>query len=256
MRTTGLGRIIFAVGCAALGALSIWFHDFAFIWQLVPKGIVWHDALVDMTGTILLAGGIALFIPSTARLAALAIAGLLLVFVLLARVPNVVTHPLIEANWYGVGETLTFVAGGWTIFSMLPARGGDAFAKLGNARAGQILFALALPALGLSHFFYVGQTAPLIPSYLPFHLPLAYLTGAAHIAAGIAILFGILPRLAATLEAIMVSLFTLLIWVPTTIAAPTSGDNLTELFLSLAITGTAWAVAESFHPRARELQSQ
>jgi uncharacterized membrane protein len=246
MRMTGLGRVLFALSVATLGVLGIAFRDFAFVWQLVPRTIAWHDALTTTTGAILLAGGIALLMPRTARLSALVLTGFLFLFVLLLRVPLVVAHPLVEANWYGVSETLTFVAGGWTIFSMLPAHEGQAFPNLGSVRFGQILFALTLPAIGLSHFFYVDQTAPLIPAWLPFHVPLAHFTGVAHIAAGAGILFGVLPRIAATLEAIMVSLFTLLVWVPAVIIAPTSGGNLTELFVSLAITGTAWSVAESF----------
>jgi uncharacterized membrane protein len=235
---------------AGLGVLSIVFHEFALVWQLVPKTIAGHDVLAAGTGAVLIAGGLALLVPRTARLAALVLVGVALVFVLLLRVPPLVTQPLLEANWYGLSETLTFVAGGWTIFSMLPVRDGAMFAHLGHVRVGQILFALALPALGLAHIFYAGQTAPLIPGWLPFHVPLAYLTGAAHIAAGGGILVGLLPRLAATLEAVMVSLFTLLIWVPIVAAAPASGFNLSELFLSAAISGTAWAVAESMRARA------
>ena len=121
-----------------------------------------------------------------------------------------------------------------------------AAATFANVRLGQVLFALALPGIGLSHMFYLDQTAPLIPSWLPFHAPLAYFTGAAHIAAGIGILLGVLPRLAATLEAVMVSLFTLLVWVPTVVAAPASRFNCAEIFVSTAITGSAWAVAGSF----------
>lgn len=242
---TGLGRILFAVSVAALGALSIAFRDFALVWQLVPKTAPWHDALAVASGAILVAGGVALLIPRTARLAAFVLTGVLLLFELLLRLPHIVAQPLVEGNWYGLGETLTFVAGGWTIFSMLPARADEFAAGLGGVRAGQILFGLALLPIGLSHFYYLDLTAPLIPSWLPFHVPLAYLTGAAHIAAGAAILFGVLPRLAAALEAVMVSLFTLLVWVPTVAATPGTPSDWTELFVSLAVTGTAWAVAES-----------
>jgi len=249
MRVTGLGQVLFALSFVGLGALGIAFHDFAFVWQLVPKGVAWHDTLTTVTGAILFAGGIALLVPRTARLSALVLAGFLLLFVVVLRVPAVVAHPLVEGEWYGLSETLTFVAGAWTIFSMLSREGG-ALANFGNVRAGQILFGLVLPAIGLSHFFYLGETAPLIPSWLPFHVPLAYFTGAAHIAAGLGILFGVLPRLAATLEAVMVNLFTLLVWVPTVIAAPTNGSDLAEIGVSAAITGAAWAVAESFRGRS------
>lgn len=251
MRATGFGRTLFGLSMAALGALGIVFRDFAFAWQLVPKTIAWHDPLAIVSGVLLVASGVALLVPRTARLAGLALAAFLFAFVLAARVPPVVAQPHIEANWYGLGETLVLVAGAWTIFATLPARSGPAFAKLGNIRFGQILFALALPALGLAHFFYVDQTAPLIPSWLPFHVPLAYFTGAAHIAAGAGILFGIVPRLAATLEAVMVSLFTLLVWVPAVIASPRNIYDWVELALSAAIAGAAWSVAESFRLRAK-----
>lgn len=249
MRTIGLGRVLFAVSAAALGAIGICFHDFALVWGLAAKDFAGHDALTTVSGVCLVASGVALLVPYTARLAALVLAGFLLLFVLLLRIAPLVAQPLLEANWYGLGETLTLVAGAWTIFSMLPARDGEIFANLASTRLGQVLFALALPALGLAHFFYVEQTAPLIPSWLPFHAPLAYFTGAAHIAAGAGILFGVLPRLAATLEAIMVSLFTLLVWGPMLAATPASAFNGVELFLSLGISGAAWAVADSLRTR-------
>jgi len=113
-------------------------------------------------------------------------------------------------------------------------------------RLGQVVFALATLPIGLSHFFYLNMTAPLIPSWLPFHVALAYFTGAAWIAAGLAILSGVLARLAATLTAIMVSLFTVLVWIPMVTAAPADLGNLSEICVSAAITGAAWAVAGSF----------
>jgi uncharacterized membrane protein YphA (DoxX/SURF4 family) len=201
---------------------------------------------------MLLAGGILLLVPRTARPASLVLAIVLLLRMLLLQVPHVVAHPLVEGMWEELSESLFFVAGAWTIFSMLP-RGSRALANFGNVRAGQILFALALPAIGLSHFFYLGETAPLIPSWLPAHVALAYFTGASHIAAGVAILFGVLPHLAATLEAAMVSLFTLIVWVPMVIAAPASRGNWSEICVSAGISGAAWAVAESLRDRSWRL---
>lgn len=232
-----------------LGVFSLGLHDFASEWPLVPKAIAWHDTLATLFAVLLLASGMGLVVTRAARWASLMLAGLLLIRVLLLQTPQVVAHPLVEGTWYELSENLTLVAGAWTIFSVI-ARDGGAFANLGNVRLGQILFAVALPAIGLSHLFYVGLTAPLIPSWLPLHVPLAYLTGVAHIAAGAGILFGILPRLAATLEAIMVSLFTLLVWVPTIIVAPANRFDWSEICVSTAIAGSAWAVAESFRGRS------
>jgi uncharacterized membrane protein len=253
MRITGLGQVLFAVSFAAIGALSIGFYDFTVAWELLPKWIARQDAhhMLDMfCGVLLLAGGLGLLVPRTAIPASLLLAGLLLLRLLLLHVPRIAGHPLIEGVWESMSENLICLAGAWTIFAML-LRDGTARARSGSVRAGQILFALATPAIGLSHFFYLNKTAPLIPSWLPLHVPLAYFTGAAWIAAGAGIFFGVLPRLAATLAAVMVSLFTLLVWVPAMIAAPTSRGNWAEICTSAAITGAAWAVAESFRGQAR-----
>ena len=250
MRIPGLGRIIFALSFVLLGAFGSLFPGFAQAWPMAPKWMPWHDTVATGSAVILLAGAIFLLVPRTARPASLGLAILLLLRMLLLHAQPIIAHPLVEGVWEELSESLIFVAGAWIIFSM-SAREKKARASFGNVRAGQILFALALPAIGLSHFFYLNLTAPLIPPWLPFHVSLAYFTGAAWIAAALAILSGVLARLAATLTAVMVSLFTVLVWVPMVIAAPTSPGNWSELCVSAAITGAAWAVAESFGGSSR-----
>ncbi|HEY3639223.1 MAG TPA: hypothetical protein VGK90_13830 [Rhizomicrobium sp.] len=248
-----IGRLLFALSFAAIGALCIAWHGFAIAWELLPKWIVWRETLAIPCGALLLGSGLALLVPRTARAAALLLTALLVLRLLLLHVPRVVAHPLIEVVWESMSENLIYIAGGWTILSTLPKKGWI-FASFGNARAGQILFALALFPIGLSHFFYLNETASLVPSWLPFHAPLAYFTGAAWIAAALGILSGVLSRLAATLTAIMVSLFTLLIWVPLLIATPDSIPDWSEMCSSAAITGAAWAVAGSFRTEWMKLR--
>lgn len=247
MLTAGLGRSLFGLSFAALGTLSILFHDFALIWAPVPGAIARSNALAILSAIVLIACGVALFKPRTASWSTLLLTGYL-GFRVLLQIPRLAEHPLIEANWYDLSENLLLGAGAWTIFALSPHKTQLA-RQIINARVGQILFAMALPAIGLSHFFYLNQTAPLIPSWIPFHVPIAYLTGAAHIAAGAGILFSILPRLAATLEALMVSAFTLLVWVPMVSAASATRFDWSEICVSTAIAGSAWAVAESLRGR-------
>lgn len=239
MRGTGLGRVLFGLSFAVLGVLSIALPDFAKTWPLVPKDFAFHDALALLAAVILVLSSIGLLLPRFATGAALVLI-CLLALLFAQQIPGVVAQPLVEGKWYNASEYLTFVAGAWTILSTLR------YARFGNARLGQILFGLALPAIGLAHLFYLDLTVPLVPAWLPFPVAIAYMTGAAHIAAGIAILTGVLAHLAAVLEAIMVSLFTLLVWVPMVIAAPTVPFNLSEICVSTAISGAAWAVAGSF----------
>ncbi len=237
------GRFLLAAGIAGLGGLGIAFHDFAVTWQLAPGTLPWHDVIADITGALLVLGGLALLVGPLARFAAPALAALLFVFVLLLRLPPLVAQPLVESNWYGLGETMTLVAGALTVFAGTAVQRRRPFARPVKARTARALFALALLPIGLSHFFYLRHTAALIPSWIPWHISLAHVTGAAHIAAAIGILLGI--GLAASLETWMLALFTALVWAPAVVAQPANGLAWSELLLSTAITGAAWAVAES-----------
>jgi uncharacterized membrane protein YphA (DoxX/SURF4 family) len=160
-----------------------------------------------------------------------------------------VTNPTNESMWLGFVENLVLVAGGWILVSSLAVsdHGAHESPIVGDegVRVARFLYAASLPLIGLSHFVYNLTTAAMVPAWLPGRVGLAYLTGAAHMAAGVGLLLGVVPRLAATLEAIMLSLFTLLVWVPRVIASPTSRTEWTAMLVSGALTGAAWVVAQS-----------
>ena len=123
-------------------------------------------------------------------------------------------------------------------------------------RAAQVLFGLTCVFYGWSHFTYADYTAGMVPAWLPGRLGFAYFTGLAHVAAGLGIVFGILPRLAATLEAIMMSLFGLLVWVPSFFAQPRPDwatppqNQWSELVVTLVLAASAWVVATSLKDRS------
>jgi uncharacterized membrane protein YphA (DoxX/SURF4 family) len=90
---------------------------------------------------------------------------------------------------------------------------------------------------------------------------LAYFTGLCHLAAGIGIIVGILPRLAAALEAIMMSLFGLLVWLPSFFAQPRPAwatppqNQWSELVVTLALAASACIVATSLREGTRSARS-
>lgn len=250
MRVIGLGHFLFAVGLAGLGVLSIFSGDFAFVWQPVPEWVLWRETLAHASSILLLSGGVCMLIKRTASLAALVMTAYLLTWVLLLQVPHVVHAPGDVGMWLGFSENLVLMSGGWILFGLLA--GPDARMKIqfvagvNGTRVARFLVGAACLGLGLSHFVYAAGTASMVPAWLPCRLGFAYLTGAGHIAAGIGILFAIFPRLAATLEAIMISLFVLLIHIPGAVSQPGGRLQWTMLFVASALAGAFWNNAQSF----------
>jgi uncharacterized membrane protein len=242
-------RALFASGLIGVGLVGLRFGDFASVSQEFPAWVPARTAIVYMAAALMLLGGIGLLFERTAAWSARVLVVYLALWVLLLNVPIVLKSPLVEVNWQGLAEIAVLLAGGWVLFATLAAQEDGSTSNVAagtrGVRLAQLLFGLALPPLGLAHFVYLNLTAPLVPAWLPYHTGWAYLTGAAQIAAGFAVLLSIRPRLAATLEAAMLTAFTILVWIPAIVAAPGVQGLWSEFTISWAISAGAWVVAES-----------
>jgi uncharacterized membrane protein len=254
MRVTGIGHLLFALGLAGLGILSLFFGDFALNWQPVPAWVPARAVLACLSGALLLAGGLGLLVKRTASLASFTMAAFLLSWVLVLQLPRVASASGNEGMWLGLAESTFLMTGGWTLFASLAnarARARLAFISSDRGtRIARILFGLACLQLGLSHFVYNDATAGMIPSWIPAHVGFAYLTGIGHIATGLAILCGVLPRLAATCEAAMITLFVILLHIPAAAAQPSSRLMWTMVFVATALAGAVWNIAASLRNKA------
>jgi uncharacterized membrane protein YphA (DoxX/SURF4 family) len=103
--------------------------------------------------------------------------------------------------------------------------------------------ALALIAFGLSHFFYVELTAPLVPDWIPRRVFWAYATGVIYIGAGILVATGLATRFGAMAAAVQVALITVLVWGTMLLEAPLSAMHWQETWVSLALTAGALVLA-------------
>ncbi len=252
MRIIGLGHGLFAIAAASLAVLGLIYGG-----QSFPAWIPWRETWVHASALLVLAASIGLCFSRTALPSALIIGAYRAVLAVIDT-PPIFAKPLSVDSWYGFCEALTSVVGAWILYAMLrgPARGSEIpIAGERAMRAARVLFGLTCVFYGWSHFVYADYTASLVPTWLPFGLGFAYFTGLGHIAAGIGIMVGILPRLAATLEAIMMSLFGLLVWVPSLLAQPrpkwagTPQNQWSELLVTLLLAASAWIVADSLRNR-------
>jgi uncharacterized membrane protein len=248
---------LFAIALASAAILSLGYGDFVPIGQSVATSIPWRKAWVCGSALLLLATGAGLCISRTALPSALTISGYQTVWTLTCALP-IVSAPLSVGAWYGFCEPLTSLAGAWILYTMLsrPSQGSQLPAPHHRTlRVLQAVFGLTCVVYGWSHFVYADYTAGMVPAWLPARLAVAYFTGLAHIAAGAALVVGILPRLAATLEALMMSLFGLLVWVPSFFMQPRPAwalppqNQWSELVVNLALAASAWVVATSLKSR-------
>jgi uncharacterized membrane protein YphA (DoxX/SURF4 family) len=249
MRSIAFGQSLIAIAAASLAAFSLIYGDFGPGGLFLPTWIPGLQACIAATALLLLAAGGALCFRRTAPAGALVIAAYEAVWTVLP-LPQVLSDPLSLGAWYPVCEGLSALVGAWILYALLQSAPGKS-----SVRVAQILFGLTCVFYGWSHFVYAAYTASMVPTWLPGSMGWAYLTGAGHIAAGIGIALGILPRLAATLETIMMSLFGLLVWAPTFFErtppqwATPPQNQWSELVVNLVLVASAYMVAISLRDR-------
>jgi uncharacterized membrane protein YphA (DoxX/SURF4 family) len=237
-----IGWLSLAVSMLGLGMLGFITGDFALNWQPVPAGIPGRTTLAYLTAALSWALGAGLLIDRYKHTFAIAIAATFLVWAVLLHGPGVVRDPLNVLPWLGFTERLEVAAGALMLAAtQVP---GTPFARWSMLVA-RIAFGACLPIFGLSHWAYAQFTADMIPAFIPAHLFWAYFTGAGHIAAGVAIMTGVLARLGAILFATMVSGFVLLLHVPRVIGEPGNRTEWTMLVIAITISAAAWCTAGS-----------
>jgi len=251
LSTPRASQVGLAASMIGLGILGLIYGDVALVWQHLPiEHLPGEKLIAYLFALIELVGGIGLLVKPLARPASALLTMFLLVWAVLLKLPAVVVVPQMEATWLGFGEITVILAGMWVLLAHyvgdhVNGRMRWLFGHRG-IRAARVLFAVSLPMIGLSHFFYSEQTVALVPTWLPYPLGWAYLTGACSILACLAVLFGVLPRLAAMLEAMMLWIITLLVWAPAIAAHPTDRTAWTAFTISAAIACGAWVVGESY----------
>jgi uncharacterized membrane protein len=250
MKKFGIGEAMFAISLAGLAGLSFVYGDFTPLLGPLPGPKILTYGL----GAIVLAACAGLFFARTLAASAITIAVCAVAWAAVSS-PPIFHQPLSVGSWYGFSEAVTLLVGVWTLYALSRRRDHAvaATALIGDRalRVGRILFGGACLVYGFAHFAYSAYTLPFVPAWLPMRLPLVYLTGAFHIAAGVGLISGILPRLAATLEATMIILFGLLVWLPSHFAHPipkwagSPQNQWSETIVNFLLAAVACMIAKS-----------
>jgi uncharacterized membrane protein YphA (DoxX/SURF4 family) len=250
MRGIRFGGALFAVSLAGVAVLSLVYGNFVPLLEPFPGPKVVTYAL----GLLLLTASVGLFFERTLAASAIIVAMCAAAWAVVSTSP-IVKAPQSIGSWYGFCEGVSMLAGVWTLYAS-HRRNNRAGIKatltsdsaLWVARG---LFGAACLEYGIAHFAYAAYSLQFVPTWLPARVPLLYATGIFHTAAGAGLILGILPRLAARLEAAMIVLFGVLVWLPSFFANPIPkwAGNLqnqwSETIVTFLLAGVACLIAES-----------
>ncbi len=249
MRIASVGHLFFAITMIALGILGAMKGDFPPTWGGVPTSVPAREALAYLCALVSLACGAGLLVGRVAVVASRVLIAYLLTWLMLFRVSHIVTAPTDLDSWWSLGDTAVMLAGAWALYARFADehdRRRFRFATGENGlRIARVFYGLAMIPFGAAHFINLKATAELVPGWLPWHTAWASFTGCAFIASGVAVLTGVHARLAASLSALQLGLFTLLVWAPSVVAGP-NAFQWSEFVDSWALTAGAWVVADSY----------
>lgn len=236
-----LGRHVYGAAAIALGLVGLAWGDFATVWHPVQDYTPFRTPLAYLSALVLLAAGVAVQWRRTAGPAFLVLAGFFTIFALLWA-PRIVLLPHIVAVYAGLAEQLAVaIAGvlGWLALRSPEAPPREPLAAL------RIAFGVCAIFWAFNHFTNIPETARMVPAWIPGGGAFwAWATGFGHLAAGIALIAGIQPVLAARLLAAMFLVFQLCVWAPGLFTVPASHVVWSGNAVNLSAVAAAWVLAD------------
>ncbi|MBU6478869.1 MAG: hypothetical protein KGQ32_13140 [Xanthomonadaceae bacterium] len=239
---------MFAAAMIALGITGLVNGDFALAWQHVPAGVPGRTILAYVCAVIEVAFGIGLLLRPTLTWTCRLLFSYMVLWLLLLGIPGVIRAPVDAGSWGSVGEIAIITAGAWYLFAThADTRQSGSTATTSGVGASRLLLIVALPMIGFEVIVDALKFGDKVMQpwlqVLPDPMAWAYFTGICSIATALALLFGVWPRLAATLEAFMLGLIAVAYWAP---ALHTGRTATTAFIISFLIAAGVWVVADSY----------
>ena len=219
-----------------------------FIATLVPSWIPGHLFWVYFVGTALIAAALSIIANNYSALAATLLSAMLFSFVLLIHIPALAANP---HNRFLLAVPLRDLSLSSGALAYALPRAETWPARLRSRLTILVRYMLGVPTVvfGVEHFLHpqyvpVVPLKQLMPSWIPGHLPLAYVIGAILIGSGLCLIFNWKARLLAAWLGIIVFIVVLLVYLPILIANLSNiADGLNYFADTLAFSGAALLLA-------------
>jgi uncharacterized membrane protein len=238
-----LGGVFFAVPLATFAPEH--FRGPEFVRNVVPSWMPARSFWPYLVGCALLAAASSLASRRFVRLSSTLLGLMFLLFVCMIYVPSALAHPGNRFAWALLLRDLSFAAGAWALAG-LHGRASSAQRSSWMIRSGRLAMAMAAIFFGVEHLLHPGfapgvPLRKLTPSWVPFPSGWGFAAGAILLAAGIGLALNKRSRTAAASIGALMTLLTLLLYLPTLILA--HGGSALEINEALNYLADTWLFA-------------
>jgi uncharacterized membrane protein len=191
--------------------------------EMVPAYMPWRLFWIYFVGVALVAASLSIALGIQVRWSGLLFGVMMFLFVAMIHFPGALAEKHNRILWTIVFRESSFGGGAW----LLAAGATPPWSKQVNrilATIGRLLVALASVFFGFEHFLHTANVPgvpleKLMPTWIPGHALIAYLTGAILLVCGVSILAGKKTRTIATYLGAWIVLLVVFIYVPILIAS-------------------------------------
>jgi uncharacterized membrane protein YphA (DoxX/SURF4 family) len=241
------GRVFFGLAIVAFGIQSLFYAHSANPHLIGPPFFPGRLLWAWIAGAIFCAGGVSIAANTNVRLMAALVGVVMAARIVFIHAPMLATNLHDPGPWTSGFEIVGICSGAWALVAHSSAGGRLKQSLMIAVRIG---LASLLVVVGVQHFMYAQFVATLVQPWMPWHLFWANFIGVAFFATALALVTGILARLATAMLGLMFFLFVFSLHLPRVVAASHNGNEWTSMFVAAAMCGTAWILAGSLGKNA------
>ena len=242
-----VGRSFIALALIAFGVLHVVYQGVVTrIFPAFPDWIPAQPVLAILLGVFLITTGASILFNKLTRIMCLCLGSTILLTLALFLLPKLFANLHDPMLWTNTGKALVLAGANFLVVGSLPGRAqGNAFIK-GLERLlplGKYFLAYFFIIAATLHFMYADFVATLIPGWIPAHLFWTYFAAIALIAGAIGMLVPRTAFLAASLSALMVFIWVVILHIPRALVDLHNSNEITSAFEATAMCGMALLVA-------------